>query len=48
MTIAFLLAASLAAAVAAAFVLSARAAHTRDPLLTARAAAPRQPSGLRY
>jgi putative ABC transport system permease protein len=38
-TIASLLAAALAAAVAAAFFLSARAAHTRDPLLAARARA---------
>jgi putative ABC transport system permease protein len=38
-TIAALLAAALAAAVAAAFFLSARAAHTRDPLLAARARA---------
>ena len=38
-TTAALLAAALAAAVAAAFFLSARAAHTRDPLLAARARA---------
>jgi putative ABC transport system permease protein len=38
-TIASLLAAALAAAVAAAFFLSARAAHSRDPLLAARARA---------
>jgi putative ABC transport system permease protein len=46
-TIASLLAAALAGAVAAAFFLSARAARARDPLLAARALAPRQPSGLR-
>jgi len=47
-TIASLLTASLAVAVAAAFLLSARAARTRDPLLTARAPVSRQPSRLRY
>jgi putative ABC transport system permease protein len=46
-TIASLLAAALALAVAAALFLSARAAHVRDPLLTARAPAARHPSGLR-
>jgi putative ABC transport system permease protein len=47
-TIASLLAAALAAAVAAAFFLSARAAHSRDPLLAARARAlaPRVRSGI--
>jgi len=47
-TIASLLAAALAAAVAAALFLAARAARARDPLLAARASAPRQPPGLRY
>jgi putative ABC transport system permease protein len=45
--IAALLAAALAAAVAAALFLAARAAHARDPLLAARAAAPRVPSAIR-
>ena len=46
-TIAALLAAAVAGAVAAALFLSARAAHTQDPLLAARAPSPRQPLGLR-
>ena len=46
-TIAALVASALAGAVAAALFLSARAAHARDPLLAARARAPRQPLSLR-
>jgi putative ABC transport system permease protein len=46
-TIAALLASALAGAVAAALFLSARAAHAQDPLLAARARAPRQPLSLR-
>ena len=47
-TIAALLAAALASAVAAALFLAARAAHAQDPVLAARAAAPRAASGSRY
>jgi putative ABC transport system permease protein len=43
-TIASLLAAALAVAVTAALFLAARAAHAQDPLLAARAPAPRRPS----
>jgi len=47
-SVAALLAAALASAIAAALFLAARAAHAQDPVLAARAAAPRVASSIRY